>query len=90
MTELALSLMLVSRLLVFALGAAITVLAVGAYRRRPSDYLRNAAVGFAIVTLGVFVEGALYHVVGVDLVTVHIVESLLVSAGFAVIIASLR
>lgn len=90
MTELSMTLMIASRILVLALGLVITVLGVRAYRRKRAAHLRNAAIGFGIVTLGVFVEGGLYHAAGYDLVTVHIVESLVVSVGFIVILDSLR
>lgn len=90
MTALPLTLMVFARVVVLTLGIVITVLGFRAYRRRRTRYLRKAVIGFGIVTVGIFLEGILYHVASVDLVTVHIVESVLVSAGFLVILASLR
>ncbi len=90
MTDLSLTLMAISRVAVFTLGFAITVLGFRAYRRKRTRYLRNATLGFGVVTVGVFLEGVLYHVAGFDLVAVHIAESIVVSVGFLVILSSLR
>lgn len=90
MTELPLTLMVLSRITVLVLGLAITGYAFRAYRINRTDYLLKAALGFGIVTVGVFLEGALYHAAGFDLIMVHAIESVVVSSGFLVILASLR
>lgn len=90
MTEKPLMFMTLSRIVVLALGLAITAYGFRAYRRDRSEYLRKAAIGFGIVTVGVFLEGVLYHVADFDLIAVHTIESMVVSIGFLVILASLR
>lgn len=77
-----------ARLLVLGLGVATTFVAARAYRREGTRYLRDASVGFGLMTVGVFVEGVLYQVAGLGLTTVHVVESLAVAAGFAVLLSS--
>lgn len=77
------------RIIVLVLGLSIATLSYRAYRRTGSLYLRDASVGFAIVTFGVFIEGLLFEFVGWDLVTVHIVNSVIVAIGFGVLLYSL-
>lgn len=81
---------MVVRLMVFALGILITYYSFEAYRRTGTDYMRNAAVGFAIITLGVFIEGVLFEFAGLDLAVVHIIESVAIGIGFLVLLISLR
>lgn len=88
--DLGLSVMVASRFVVLLLGAAVTALSWGAYRRTRARYLRAATLGFGLMTLGALVEGVLYHVVGLDLATVHVAESVLVALGFGVLLVSLR
>ena len=90
MTELPLTLMVLSRITVLVLGLAITAFGFRAFRSNRAEYLLKAAIGFGIVTVGVFLEGVLYHAAGFDLITVHAIESIVVSIGFLVILASLR
>ena len=80
----------VVRLMVFALGILITYYSFEADRRTSTDYMRNAAVGFAIITLGVFIEGVLFEVAGLDLAVVHIIESVAIGLGFVILLISLR
>lgn len=77
------------RIVVLFLGLSIAFLSYRAYRRTESKYLGHAAIGFTIVSLGVFVEGVLYEFLDWGIVTVHIVESSLVAIGFAVLLYSL-
>jgi hypothetical protein len=77
-----------ARLVVLALGVATTLLAVRAYRRQRTRYLRDASLGFGLMTVGVFLEGVLYQLVGLGLTEVHLVESLAIAAGFAVLLVS--
>lgn len=78
-----------TRILVLVLGLSIAYFSYKAYAETGSLYLRNAAIGFGIVSLGVFLEGVLFELLGWDLVLVHIIESLVVSIGFGVILYSL-
>jgi hypothetical protein len=78
------------RLLVLTLGILITYYSFEAYRRTGTYYMRNAAIGFGIITLGVFIEGVLYEFAGVDLAIVHVIESVAIGLGFVVLLISLR
>jgi hypothetical protein len=78
------------RLAVLALGMLITYYSFEAYRRTGTYYMRNAAIGFGIITLGVFIEGVLFEFGGLDLAFVHIIESVAIGLGFVVLLISLR
>lgn len=78
------------RLVVFGLGMAITYYSFAAYRRTGARYLRDASIGFAIITVGVFIEGALFELAGLDLAVVHVIESVAIGLGFLVLLLSLR
>ena len=78
------------RLVVLGLGVLITYYSFVAYRRTRTPYLRNASIGFGIITLGVFIEGVLFEFGGLDLALVHIVESVAIGLGFVVLLISLR
>ena len=78
------------RFAVFLLGVGVSWVSYKAYRRSGERFLRNATVGFAIITVGVFIEGILFNFFSLDLTTVHIVESLAVGIGLLVLHVSLR
>ncbi|WP_254538778.1 DUF7521 family protein [Halomarina litorea] len=82
--------LLVVRLVVLALGILITYDSFEAYRRTGTYYMRNAAIGFGIITLGVFIEGVLFEFGGLNLAVVHIVESVAIALGFLILLISLR
>ncbi|QIO24884.1 hypothetical protein [Haloarcula sp. JP-L23] len=84
------AILLVVRTLVLALGILITYYSFEAYRRTGTYYMRNAAIGFGIITLGVFIEGILFEFGGLDLAIVHIIESVAIGLGFVVLLISLR
>jgi hypothetical protein len=79
-----------ARLAVLILGGTITYYSAVAYRRTGAYYLRNASIGFAIMTFGVLLEGILFELVGLNLEVVHIVESVAIGLGFLVLLVSLR
>ena len=78
------------RLIVLGLGVLITYYSFEAYRRTRTHYLRNASIGFGIITFGVFIEGILYEFGGLDLALVHVIESVAIGIGFVVLLFSLR
>ena len=78
----------VARVLTLLLGIATTVISFRAYRRTGTRYLRDATMGFAIITVGVFVEGALYQLTAITLTQVHVVESVAISLGFVILLRS--
>lgn len=77
------------RIIVLILGLSIAFVSYRAYLETESGYLRDAAIGFTIVSLGVFLEGVLFELLDWDLITVHIIESVIVAIGFGVILYSL-
>ncbi|ELY65883.1 DUF7521 family protein [Natrinema versiforme] len=79
----------VVKTLVLVVGGIITYFAFKAYRRTRQRALGYLAGGFGLVTLGFVLAGMLYELLGVDLVTGILLESLLVLAGFVVIAYSL-
>lgn len=80
----------VVRVGVFLLGLGVSWVSYKAYRRTGERFLRNATLGFAIITVGVFIEGVLFNLSPLDLTTVHIVESLAIGLGLLVLHISLR
>lgn len=78
----------VVRGLLLLLGIATTAISYRAYRRQRTRYLRDATVGFGLITLGVLLEGFLFQLTGLTLTQVHIVESLALAGGLAVLLRS--
>jgi uncharacterized protein (DUF3084 family) len=84
MTELT-GYIIAAKTVVLVLGGLITLLARRAARRTGSGALRWFAVGFAIITVGALLGGALDWIAGLPLATVVLVESVLWAAGFGVL-----
>lgn len=74
--------------LVFA--ATILFTSYRTYSRSRSDTHRNAFLGFVCLTSGLLVEEVLLRFSGIDLLTVHTLESLLFLLGFFFLYLSLR
>lgn len=87
MTDATLALTVV-RLVVLALGVAVTAISFRAYQRERTRYLRDASIGLGIITAGVLLEGVLFQVASLDLTTVHLVESVAIGLGFLVLLSS--
>ncbi len=79
----------VMKTLTLILGGAITYLAHKAYRRTRARPLRFLSFGFGIVTLGSLLAGVIDLVLQMDLRVGLLVESVLVTIGFGIIIYSL-
>lgn len=79
-----------TRVVVLGMGVLITYYSFRAYRRTGEPYMRNASIGFGVITLGVLVEGVLFEVAGLDLAVVHVIESVAIGIGFLVLLRSLR
>lgn len=90
MVETTIAILVLVRVLVLVLGIFITYYSLQAYRRTGTPYMRNASIGFGIITLGVFLEGVLFEFAGLDLEIVHIIESVAIGLGFFVLLFSLR
>lgn len=77
-----------TRLVLFGLGLTTTVIAYRAYRRHGGTYLRDASIAFGFITVGVLIEGALYQFTALSLEQVHVVETITIGIGFAVLLYS--
>ncbi|WP_159899366.1 DUF7521 family protein [Salinirussus salinus] len=75
--------------LTLLLGALITYLSYKAYRRTGAPALRALSIGFGVVTLGTLLAGVLDQVLQFRIQVGLLVESALVTVGFAVIVYSL-
>lgn len=86
----------ISNVVVFVLGGALTALSYRAYRRLDRPPLRTAAVGFGVITLGTLVEAVYelgirgsYHLTGREMLALHTVEGAFIAAGLAALFYSL-
>lgn len=70
-------------------GGLITYFAYNAYRHSGATPFGILAVGFAIVTLGLFLAGGAHQAIGLRTATALLIESALTAVGFAVILYSL-
>lgn len=82
--------LVIARVVVLSLGLLITYYSVQAYRRTGLPFMRTTAIGFAVISLGVFFEGLLFELLGLDLAIVHIVESVAIAIGFLILLFALR
>ncbi|MFC7058442.1 DUF7521 family protein [Halovenus salina] len=73
----------------FVLGGLTTYLAFKAYRTTRSRSLGALSLGFSIITAGTFLAGIVDQVFDAGFRTGQLVESVLVAAGFLVIVYSL-
>ena len=56
--------MVLLRMIVFGLTLGITLISVQAYRKRPSERLQSAFVGFAFISMGVAVSSVITQLNG--------------------------
>ncbi|WP_423999166.1 DUF7521 family protein [Haloarcula salina] len=76
------------RVLLLLMGLATTVISFRAYRRDKTRYLRDATIGFGLITIGVLIEGFLYQFTGLTLTQVHIAESVALVVALGVLLRS--
>lgn len=79
-----------AKTVVLALGLTVSAWSFLAYRRTGDRLMFGLAVAFAFVATGSFLEGFLFEILGWDLLTVHLVESVFVFAGLGTIAFLLR
>jgi hypothetical protein len=83
----------VTKTLTLVLGGLITYYSYKAYKRTGARELGALALGFAVITIGAFLGGMLHLVVAqffdIQLIVPIFIESLLMTAGLAVILYSL-
>jgi hypothetical protein len=80
------ALLVVSGVAVVALARAVTAISYRAYQRTGTEYLQTASVGFAVITVGVFIEGVLFELLELNLAAVHIVESIAIEIGLLILL----
>lgn len=83
------SLLVVVKVTVLILGSIVALLAYRAYKRTGIDGLQFFAGGLSVITLGTFLVGFFHHIVGLSLTAGMLLESLIICAGFVVIIFGL-
>lgn len=76
--------------LVLVAGGAVTYYAGKAYRRTRNRALGLLAAGFATVTVGALLGGAVYELLNVALAIGVVIEGLFMLLGFSLIAYSLR
>jgi len=79
----------VMKTLTLILGGTITYLSYKAYSRTGAQSLRFLSIGFGIVTLGTLIAGIIDQFLQMEIQVGLLVESVLITAGFAVIVYSL-
>lgn len=89
MTGLIEPLLVGAKVLLLVLGSVVAVLAYRAYLRTRIEGLQYFAVGLLIITIGTVLVGALHHLAGVSLLAGVLLETLLICAGFLVILYAL-
>lgn len=80
---------IVLKTITLILGAAIAYLSYKAYRRTGARPLQFLAYGFGFVTLGSLLAGVIDQVLNLGFRLGQLVETILVTVGFAVIVYSL-
>lgn len=83
------SLIVALKTITLLLGGLITFLAYKAYRRTRSRSLGALAAGFGIVTCGTLVAGAVDQLLDAGFQVGLLIESVLITIGFGVIVYSL-
>lgn len=81
--------LVVVKIAVLVLGSIVAVLAYRGYKRTGMAGLLSFAVGLSIITIGTVLVGFFHHVVGVATTLGILVESLIIGAGFVVMIFGL-
>jgi hypothetical protein len=70
-------------------GGLVTVLATRAYQRTRAAPLRALAVGFGLFTVGALFGGGLHYLLGTDLATGVVVQSVFTALGLGALVYSL-
>jgi len=78
------------KLVIVMLGGAIVLVSYSAYRRMRSNMMLFVTIGFGFITLAALIEGILFEFLKVSLFESHLLESIIVLAGFLTLIYALR
>lgn len=79
----------VVKIAALVLGGVVSLLAYRAYQRTQIEGLQYFAIGLLVITIGTFLVGVFHHLLGVPSVQGMVLESLIVCAGFLVMIYGL-
>lgn len=79
-----------AKVVVLGLGIAIAALAFLAARRNRDRLMLFLGVAFTLLAIGSFLEAFLFELLGWDVLTVHMIESIFVLAGLGAIAVLLR
>lgn len=75
--------------LTLVMGGLVTFFSYRAFSRTGSPALRALAIGFGIVTAGAFLGGVLHQLTSIGFETSVLVQTVLTTIGFGVIVYSL-
>ena len=89
MVDLLTAFVIILRIMVIILGAAVVLIALQAYRRTRENFMFLVALGLVLLTIGSFVEGIFFEFTG-RTNPAHALESTLAVIGFLVIIYAIR
>lgn len=82
-------LVVVVKITALILGGVVSVLAYRAYERTRIAGLQYFAAGLAVITIGTVLVGAFHHLGGASVTAGMLLESVIICAGFAVMIVGL-
>jgi uncharacterized membrane protein len=83
------ALLLVVKLAALVLGGVVSLMAYRAYDRTRIAGLQYFAMGLAVITLGTVLVGAFHHLGGASITLGMVLESVIICAGFVVMIFGL-
>lgn len=83
------ALLVVVKVFALVLGGVVSLMAYRAYRRTRMPGLQYFAVGLAVITLGTVLVGAFHHLGGASVTLGMVLESVIICAGFGVMIVGL-
>lgn len=83
------ALLVAAKILALILGSLVALLAYRAYRRTKAPGLQYFSIGLSIITAGTVLVGIFHHIMGLSTTVGMLVESLIISAGFVVMIVGL-
>lgn len=89
MIDTVVTLLVAAKILALVLGSVVALLAYRAYLRTKIDGLQHFAVGLSIITAGTVLVGIFHHIIGLQATVGMLIESLIISVGFVVMIIGL-
>ena len=84
-----LELLRISQAFILIFGGVVIYYASKSYHRTRSRSMILLAIGFAFVTVGAVLAGALFELMNVDLVTVETIQAASQAVGFFILVYSL-